>query len=92
MWYYTAAFLADLNGDVSNASYLIGLAENSKRTDFIDESIKVFRMYIDAKTLPYNSSYENKLFSQLKWLDSKIVYGITDEVRIETARGYKLFN
>lgn len=92
MWYYTAAFLADLKGDVSNASYLIGLAENSKRTDFIDESIKVFRMYIDAKTLPYNSSYENKLFSQLKWLDSKIVNGITDEVRKETARGYKLFN
>lgn len=92
MWYYTAAFLADLKGNVSNASYLIGLAENSKGTDFIDESIKVFRMYIDAKTLPYNSSYENKLFSQLKWLDSKIVNGITDEVRKETARGYKLFN
>jgi hypothetical protein len=92
MWYYTAAFLADLKGNVSNASYLIGLAENSKGTDFIDESIKVFRMYIDAKTLPYNSSYENKLFSQLKWLDSKIVNGITDEVRKETACGYKLFN
>jgi hypothetical protein len=92
MWYYTAAFLADLKGDVSNASYLIGLAEKSKRTDFIDESIKVFRMYIDAKTLPYNSSYDSKLFSQLKWLDSKIVNCITDEVRKETARGYKLFN
>ena len=92
MWYYTAAFLADLKGDVSNASYLIGLAENSKRTDFIDESIKVFRMYIDAKRLPYNSSYDSKLFSQLKWLDSKIVNCITDEVRKETARGYKLFN
>ena len=92
MWYYTAAFLADLKGDVSEASYLIGLAEKSKRTDFIDESIKVFRMYIDAKTLPYNSSYESKLFSQLKWLDAKIANCITDEVRKETARGYKLFN
>ena len=92
MWYYTAAFLADLKGDVSNASYLISLAEQSKKTEFIDESIKVFRMYIDAKTQPYNSSYESKLFSQLKWLDSKIVNCITDEVRKEAARGYKLFN
>ena len=90
MWYYTAAFLSDLRGDVNKASYFIGLAEKSKKTDYIDESIKVFRIYIDAKTLPYNSSYESKLFSQLKWLDYKIVKCITDEVRKETIRGYKI--
>ena len=92
MWYYTAAFLSDLRGDVSNASYLIGLAEKSKKSDYIGESIKVFRMYIYAKTQPYNSSYESKLFSQLKWLDAKIVNCINDEVRKETASGYKLSN
>ena len=90
MWYYTAAFLSDLQGDSNRASHLIGLAEKCKTTDFMDESIKVFRMYIDAKTLVYDSSYESKLFSQLKWLDSKVVNCIDDEVRSETARGYKL--
>lgn len=92
MWYYTAAFLSDLKGDVDNASKLISLAEKSKKTDCVDESIKVFRIYIDAKTQPYNASYERKLFAQLKWLDSKIVDCMTDEVRRDVAEGYKLNN
>ena len=91
MWYYTAAFLSDLRNNTADASYLIGLAEKSKKTPFIEESIKVFRIYIDAKTLPYDASYESKLFAQLKWLDSKIVNRITDDVRNEVIGGHKLF-
>lgn len=92
MWYYTASFLADLNGEETKASYLLRLAEKSKSSDYIDESIQVFRIYLDAKLLPYNSSYENKLFSQLKWLDFKITNNMDEKVRQETARGYMLFN
>ena len=88
MWYYTAAFLADLDGNAAKASYLLGQAESSKSTPYIDESIKVFRIYLDAKLLPYNSSYEDRLFAQLKWLDIKIQDNIDDHVRAETARGY----
>lgn len=91
MWYYTAAFLEDLNGDTTKASQLLGLAENSKSTEYIDGSIKTFRMYLDAKMLPYDSNYENRLFSQLRWLDSAIEANIDDNVRDETARGYKIF-
>lgn len=90
MWYYTAAFMYDLDGDVATASKLLAKAEQSRSTGFIDESVKVFRIYLDAKLKPYDSVYENMLFAQLKWLDSKICNDLTDEVCDETALGYKL--
>ena len=92
MWYYTAAFLEDLYGNTASASRLLSLAEKSRSSDYIKESIKIFRIYLDAKLLPYDSYYENRLFGQLKWLDSKIQSNIDDKVRNETARGYMLFN
>lgn len=90
MWYYTAAFLADLKGDIQNASNFLFLAERSKSSKFIDESIAVFRMYIDAKTSNYDNNYERKLFKQLQWLDNKITTNITEDVRHDTYSGYKL--
>ena len=92
MWYYTAAFMDDLYGNTASASRLLSLAEKSRSSDYIKESIKIFRIYLDAKLLPYDSYYENRLFSQLKWLDTKIQSNIDDNVRKETARGYMLFN
>ncbi|MBO5882202.1 MAG: hypothetical protein J6Q21_03045 [Alistipes sp.] len=92
MWYYTAAFLSDFKGDIDEASRLIGLAEKCKKSDFMEESIKIFRIYIDAKTLPYNTSYERKLLTQLQWLDTMIINNIDEKVRQETASGYKLDN
>lgn len=92
MWYYTAAFLSDLNGETTRASHLLSLAEKSRSSEYIDESITVFRIYLDARLSSYNSAYESKLFSQLKWLDKKIAGNIDDKVRHETARGYLLFN
>ena len=92
MWYYTAAFLADLNGETAEASRLLRLAENSKSSEFIDESIKVFKIYLDAKMQPYDAAYEERLFKQLRWLDTKICDNITESVREETSSGYKLYN
>jgi hypothetical protein len=65
----------------------LDLAEKSKSSDYIKESIQVFRIYLDAKLQPYNSAYEDRLFTQLKWLDSKICNNITEDVRRETAKG-----
>jgi hypothetical protein len=90
MWHYTAAFVYDIMGDVPNASKQLAAAEKSKSTDFIDESIKLFRIYIDAKQQPYNSAYENRLHRQLEWLDSQTCNNLTEEVRDETADGYRL--
>ncbi len=92
MWYYTAAFMDDLYGNTASASRLLSLAEKSRSSDYIKESIKIFRIYLDAKLLPYDSYYENRLFSQLKWLDTKIQSNIDDNVSRKTARGYLLFN
>ena len=91
MWYYTAAFLADFMGKESVASRLLRSAENAKSSPYIDESIRLFRIYIDAKTLPYNNEYENRLYSQLKWLDRKIVDNIDDEVRTKVVEESNLF-
>lgn len=85
MWYYSAAFLADLRGDVADANHLLKLAEQSNGTAYIKESIKVLRIYLDAKTLPYNGVYEQRLFTQLQWLDAKIKNNITSTVAEQTA-------
>lgn len=92
MWYYTAAFLSELNGETTRASQLLSLAEKAKSTEYIRESIKVFRIYLDAKLSKYDASYEAKLFEQIKWLDSKIAGNINNEVRHEVHRGYKLYS
>ena len=90
MWYYTAAFLSDLIGETNKASQYLSLAEKVKSTPYIAESIKVMRIYLDAKLSKYDSTYEAKLFEQLKWLDSQIANNITDKVCIETAHGYHI--
>lgn len=89
-WYYTAAFLSDLKGDTANASNLLKLAEKQRTSKFLSESIKVFRFYLDAKLLPYDSAYENKLFTQLKWLDTQIVKNLDQNVKEDTAIGISL--
>ena len=91
MWYYTAAFLSDLIGETTKASQLLNSAERAKPNEFIGESIKVFRIYLDAKLSKYDAAYEAKLFEQIKWLDSKIANNIDGKVRDEIQRGYKLF-
>ncbi len=90
MWYYTAAFLSDLVGQTKQADSYLRLAESCKATKYIGESIKVLRIYLDAKLSTYNSAYEAKLFEQLKWLDSKITQNITDEVEHDVANMYKM--
>ncbi len=91
-WYYTLAFMSDLKGEIYKANYWLDLAEKCKTSQFITESIAVMRIYLDAKLSVYNSEYEQKLFAQLKWLDSKIVNNITGYVREMTAKGYRLLN
>lgn len=90
MWYYTAAFIEDLDGHPVEASKLLAKAEQSHGTEFIKESVKVMRIYLDAKLMPYNQGYENLLFKQLQWLDQKIADNITPKVREQTSEYYDL--
>lgn len=88
MWYYTASFLADFQGNTQQATQLLSLAEKTKGTNYVKESIRVMRIYLDAKTLKYDNAYEQKLFTQLQWLDNKIKSNITPEVREKTVKNY----
>lgn len=90
MWYYTAAFIEDLDGHPVEASKLLAKAEQSHGTEFIKESVKVMRIYLDAKLMPYNQGYENLLFKQLQWLDQKIADNITPKVSERTSEYYDL--
>lgn len=69
MWNYSLAYLYYLDGNITVAnSYLIS-AERSTGTPFITESIRAFRFLMDASTFANISSYQSKLFKDLKWLD-----------------------
>lgn len=90
VWYYSAAFLADLNAQPRKASEYLKSAEKTNRDAFLGESIKVMRMYLDSKLSAYDAAYEQKLFAQLKWLDEKITSEITGDVQETTESGYRL--
>ncbi len=90
MWYYTAAFLADKEGDLNEAHHLLKKGERSKGTEVVKQSIKIFRIYLDAKRLPYNATYERHLMGQLKWLDAMIANNIDERVHKVTTEGWRL--
>ncbi len=90
VWYYSASFLADVSGDQSMALKLLRKAEAAHGSRFVGESVKVLRMYLDAKTSSYDAAYLDRLYGQIRWLDSKICGGITGKVREITADGYAL--
>lgn len=91
-WCYTAAFLADLDAKPGIAWTHINKASESNSSEFMKQSIRVFKMYLDAKISVYNAEYQNRLYADLKWLDSMISGNITDSVREELSDccGWKL--
>ena len=88
VWYYSASFLADLSGDPVMALRFLRKAESARGSRFVGESVKVLRMYLDAKTSHYDAAYLDRLYGQIRWLDAKICDGITGKVREITADGY----
>ncbi|MCQ2145974.1 MAG: hypothetical protein MJZ16_00490 [Bacteroidales bacterium] len=90
VWYYSAAFVSDLAGNLDSASSLLSLAEKASGPEIIKESIRIFRMYLDAKTSLYDDEYKARLFNDLEWLDGLIQTRITDQVRKTTEYGYDL--
>lgn len=72
MWYYAASYLSNLQGKTAESLKLLKKAESAKGTEFVKESVALFRIYMDAATSVYNQRYESRLFEQLRWLDAKI--------------------
>lgn len=90
IWYYSASFLADLTGNPVRASELLAKAETANRSSYLEGSIKVMRIYLDAKNSNFDDDYKAKLFGQLQWLDTKIKDNITDNVKVITSNGWAM--
>ena len=85
VWCYTAAFLADLKAKPYDAWRYIDQASRYPASEYLKESIRVMKMYLDAKVSTYDSSYEARLYKDLQWLDNKIKDNITDQVKEYTS-------
>lgn len=90
IWYYTAAYLADLKG--ADADALLSKAEKAAKSDFIADAVRVMRIYLDAKTFTPGASYNSRLLAQLRWLDEKICAKLDDKTKELTASSWMLNN
>ena len=72
IWYYTTAYLEDFLGMPERAAQTIRHAAQCKTTEFMQTNIRYMRIYLDAKTRPYNAAYEQQLFADLCWIDEQI--------------------
>lgn len=91
VWCYTAAFLADLDAKPDKALKHIRDASACQTSEFMKESIRVMRMYLDAKTSSYDKAYEERLFKDLKWLDEKIRKNINEDIRNDQYGMYGIY-
>lgn len=78
LWSYTAAQLSDMLGNIKEALLFIEEAESAETSEFLAESIKIMRIYLDSKEAIYDNKYNSKLLKELKWLDSLIVNNLSD--------------
>lgn len=92
LWYYTAAYLTDLDGKPEEAWEHIRNASKYPASQYLKESIRVMNMYLDAKVSNYDAAYEARLYKDLKWLDDKIRNNITENIRTDVNDwgGFKL--
>ena len=72
LWYYTASFLSDRMGDSRRALSLVKKAEKQPASSFLQESIHILRFYLDAKTLPLGSAYDQRLLAHLRWFEQAV--------------------
>lgn len=71
MWYYAKAALLDVLGRKSEALATIKRGmPTCKNGSFIKSSMRVLRIKIEAETYRLDSSYERRLYKDLKWLDA----------------------
>lgn len=88
VWCYTAAFLADLEAKPHEAWKYIQMATKCPTSEYMKESIRVLKIYLDAKVSVYDSAYESRLFNDLKWLDAKIRGELTEDLRSNITEYY----
>lgn len=90
LWAYAATYIAHLQGDDKKADRYLKTAEKNVKDQNLVDVIKVMRMYIDAQICTYDKAYEQKLFTQLRWLQGMVETHIDDEVIASTSSLYEL--
>lgn len=84
IWYYSAAALLDSKGDVSRAlSYAKRGKVYCKKGSFMDNSMRVLRIYLEAQMCTYDSAYIVRLADDLAWLSSLAKSNITQKLKSE---------
>ena len=90
MWAYSACYIALIKGDDHKADKYLRIAEKNVKDEALEASVKVMRIYIDAKLCDYNKAYEQKLFGQLVWLQRQVESNVTNDVRKSAGELYGL--
>ena len=68
MWYYTLAALYDVQGQPKQAKNYLCQGMKYRKSSFLRDSYRILRMWLDAQTLPCDSTYEAQLEADLRWL------------------------
>ena len=79
MWYYVAAAVCDKAGQYDEALNYINQGERLCSTRQQKSMFKIARIFIESKSMEYNSSYDRRLFSDLQWLDKEIKSNLTSQ-------------
>lgn len=72
MWFYTLASLHDMKGEPYKALHFLNRGRQFQKSSFLRDSYRVLHMWLEAQTAIYDSTYEQRLMNDLKWLVSKI--------------------
>ena len=84
MWYYSAAALLDAKGDVTQAlSYATSGKAYCTKGSFMDNSMRVMRIYLEAQICNYDSAYIEHLADDMTWLFSLAKRNITKELKAD---------
>lgn len=81
MWYYVAAAVCDKAGQYDEALNYINHGERLCTTRQQKSMFKVARIFVESKSMEYNSSYDRQLFNDLQWLDKEIKTNLTHQER-----------
>lgn len=87
MWYYAQAALLDATGQESQALAALraGMRVCPKQS-FLATSMRVLRVYIEAKTQPLDKHYEGRLCRDLQWMVDSAQAHLTSEVKARYGR------
>lgn len=82
MWYYSAAALLDAMDKPAEAlTYVTKGTSHCRPGSFMESSMRVLRIYLEARTCKYTPAYAERLATDMKWLFGKGKKHITPSLK-----------